>query len=319
MNLRTKILVILLIGAGLVINGCISQTIVDPGPTQSLATPLLKQSATQTPSPVPTATPIPTLPGWIRLLTITKTVEPTIEWRVWTPEVEPDQTRLAEKATAYMEQKTDCVFPCWLGITNGFTRYDGAQTVLKNVFGSSFSRAVFPNNIKKIVVGLPSVDFGNYTEFVFSNDLNILTYITLIDKKPFQLSRVLNEYGKPDRILLDGWIATDNRIPAILTILVYDKKGMYFVFYNDGILKDTSVRFCPQYGGALYITLWDPKSDMTFEYAIMNTTGYELPSPLDRPLETVFDGTVETFTEQMSDISHSGCLEISRSKWGEEK
>ena len=316
MNLRTKILVILLIGAGLVINGCISQTIVDPGPTQSLATPLLKQSATQTPSPVPTATPIPTLPGWIRLLTITKTVEPTIEWRVWTPDVEPDQTRLVEKATAYMEQKTDCVFPCWLGITNGFTRYDGAQTVLKNVFGYSFSRAVFPNGVKKINVRLPAVDFEAGTQFIFSNDINTLTYIGVSEKNPFRLSRVLHDLGKPDRILLDGWIATDNGIPAILTFLVYDKKGMYFVFYNDGILKDTSVRFCPQYREALYITLWDPKSDMTFEYAIMNNTGYKLPS---RPLETVFDGTVETFTEQMSDISHSGCLEISRSKWGEEK
>lgn len=280
---------------------------------------MAERAATLTPSPKPTLTPTPTLAGWIRLLTITETVEPTIEWRAWTPEVKPDDNLLVEKVTEYVEQRTTCVFPCWLGIVNGVTRYDPALTVLKQVFGSPFSRAIFPNNVKKIAIGLRGKTSASYTTFIFSNDVNTQTDIDFLESRSFKLSRVLNDYGKPDRILIGGWLLTDNGVPYVITILVYEREGMLFEYHGDGMLLDHTARFCPQNQNASFIILWDQKSGVTVEEALRDPSGVSFGSPLDRPLERVTDETIDSFTEKMTDPSGPGCLEVSRSKWGKEK
>ena len=321
MERKFKIQLIIWISVLLFSFGCSSKTTrnIESQPSQLVTS--LKEKPTQTSTIVPSLTPTPmltpTMPAWVVHLTQTKT--PTVYWKTWAPTQEPDQSDIQELVDIYLSQEMTCKIPCWLGITNGFTWYESALSILKSKFPTDLYTIAYPDGIKKIRLTLPAsgINGSSWTEatFIFLRNKNAQTTVSLPEIKNFQLYNFLINYGQPDRILIDGAFGVWEGSNYFNIMMIYDQKGIYIDYSGEGKEIGESVRLCPQSLFGNHLILWDPTEDITFEEAVTINPDFTYPSHFNRSIEKVTDATVDTFTKKMIDIPSVGCFEISKEKW----
>jgi len=204
MQLRRLQVIFLFVLVSLV--GCQQNNAAHP-PNSS--TPLVNPVSTFTsvPSLVPTFSPVPTL-------TITASLQPTA-----TITLTPLPTMPGDKIQAKFDQlyqyNNGCKLPCWWGITPGITtwgearnflmqfeehselREDHSNPLTQNPSGFTHATFIFPSP------NYPYNRYGTMVDFEIQNGAIVaIKLMGDVSRWMFDLKKLYQEYGDPDRILI---------------------------------------------------------------------------------------------------------------------
>jgi hypothetical protein len=283
------------------------QETLPPTPTQNderLSTP------TQALIPVLTSTPKQTS-------TSTASTEPT-----HTP-TNPSLT--SEQIQAWILRQMDnpvCDLPCWWGIIPGTTTWEDAKNKL----------LPYASEIKEVEIdgGLSTVvNFSsppeNVSEFALTlgfgvhQDVVSGIFVTGIERMiTFQLPELMEKYGIPGQIWVDGYSGSANDSgPRDIALHVYYPDKNFIVHYSApyGEVRGKNLYNCLKYGPI--IEMWSPDQYQNHD-DIKSELGSEPLLPV-LPISEALGTSVEAFYEMYKNSTNDICFEtpIELWQWGE--
>jgi len=238
-NMR-KIQVVILV---LFLVGCSSSQTTPPTATTS-SSPIIEVSITYTAVP-PTQT-----------LTSTLTSTPTlIPLPTWTPFPTFSPAEGVQSLATWLQATTDCLLPCWAGITPQKTTWSEAQQIIQRLTSiadvKTFLNRPCPFGICNYAVWSSISNSNTYGSF-YSRDFeeNKIQFMQLQIGDPaltnaISLQRALSLYGKPALVLL----STDPDQPGqkyLELILVYPERQFLIRYAHYAEINNKSIQSCGQ-------------------------------------------------------------------------
>jgi len=251
---------------------------------------------------------------------------------------------------AYLELenllRTDCVLPCFAGITPGETLLVDASKTLFPFIGISDWTSLSERG-GQLGINLPKEDlilnlfFQIYSSRnenqvqlfrVFTEALQEIekgSYQWIYDAKPYHevfgaysLQNILATFGKPSEIYMTVEIneAEYNSPDFVLLWLMYPQKGFIAKYTANAEVIEGIVHGCPS---KTFVELWlfSPYYDEKYKEDLLPfdmELGYVLPTPSIRtkPISDGIGMSVDEFYQVFSQPTNQ-CLETPRSKWAE--
>lgn len=243
---------------------------------------------TETPLPISTWTPLPTLPA--------------------------DE---AEKmAMMLLMDNAGCQLPCWWGITPGKSSFDMARQFLSTLAMKLYisdSRLVKKNGIFYIQDAI-SVDYRIDGKFgdgalditAINGIVELIVILPRGTDQSYQIQHMLTNYGKPEHVLFEA--DTDYSLFHIL--LYYPNKGIT-AFYEGKFERLSEVyRICPQ-GIGPELWLWSPGNAFTLmENQFIGPDIIRLMVPITDVSSFDLDNWYQIYREP-----NAPCFEIPRNIW----
>lgn len=165
----------------------------------------------------------------------------------WTPLPTLSSSEKREKIIGFLTNNADCKLPCWLGITPGEVSLPQARHYLSQ-FADRIVDADSGFGIATRVDGFSEEIASSYT----SSDVGEI--ISLIRVQPggtamsHQLYQLLEEYGKPEVVVLDALPDSPAGTPWFYLVLFYPQKGFSATFTGPAELENgkEKIKICPQ-------------------------------------------------------------------------
>lgn len=228
----------------LLVSGC---TKLHPSRTPLRATSAtLVSIATKTISPQSAFTPAPTL----FIPTTTNT---------------PRSTLSVDEITELVETNGGCIYPCWLGVTPGQSRWDEVKPLL-----SAFLSINYPPNGPRIELKDDRRDILGYIE-VNDNTVKFIHSFEPIGKAP--IWKTLSTYGKPGEIRIypsgNYYGVGLNPYGEFTLVFFYPDRGI-MVGYSGRTNAGKILHLCPvesTFQPHSSWLLWDPQEPLTFSQA----------------------------------------------------
>jgi hypothetical protein len=252
-------------------------------------------------------------------ITVTRTPHPTFT-SSWTPRptLPPGQAQVL--ALNIIRTNGNCLFPCWLGMVPGETRWNDIYAY----FGTFADRII-------------SADDGHYGIFLkfppgstrlnlYGMDIHVTdgiidriqTNTAILTREDYTLSYLLSTYGPPTeiRIRAVGLSTLDSRGDYTVA-LFYGNKGILAV-YGGYTNLGKIMRVCPDNtDGAGTWLFWDTNKEITFEEAatFVNLMSPQSPNLIYPPLKDAAGITVDDFYQKYKDPANRyDCFEMTATK-----
>jgi len=236
-------------------------------PTQTTVTPSLTK--TYTPKPTMTHTPLP--PTW----TPTATITPY-----------PVQKLTKSQKLVIMDvlnQSTDCVIPCWNGLTPGVSTANDIQKFLA-MMGLDIN--IYKDNaFNEEGFGIDIEDYPSPKEsfiLTISFEEGIISEVQIWrwdHPEQYEISRIMNILGQPDSVRINNGFFGD--IPAYQFTLLYPDKGAIIEILGKPKMStsssgDSTLLICANdhKGQKVTIRLF---SDEIKDKVIYDYSGYDIP------------------------------------------
>lgn len=282
------------------------EEILSPEPiaTHLPVTPSVTMRPTETLSPSKTPTSESTV---IIQPTITPTTMPTL-----TP---------GEKDALVLDlfmTNAGCELPCWWGFMPGETEWAQARSFLQT-FADRINESPGSPTLQGLDVYIsPSVneESNPLRHFYLVRDgiIELIDVNIPKDILMYQLSNVLNTYGKPSVIFL----RTGNQIwfgslPFSVN-LYYPQYSLLFNYSGGGAtVEENNVHICFK-DANIGLAVWSPEKDLNYTEAAEATLSMR-PSQYDLPLEEATGMTVTSFYETFKNSENEACLETPAELW----
>ena len=295
----------------------IPATKLPPATMTSTYTPYAKSTNIQSPTAGHTSTKTQTL---VPTSTSKPTPTPTISITP-TPTGLPDEiihTWILEK----MQNRDDCLFPCWWGITPGKTTWEEANALI-SPYATEID--IMVENEHRFVAGAffdwwppEALEKARiYIGFEVRDGVVSVVVIDGIDTvADYSMPGFLAKYGEPGGIWINAYSPMDpidNASPRDIAIHIYYPLQGLFLLYQApiGDVKDGIIRNCIEFGPAIY--LWAPEPDLSYEDAIKRL-GLQFEFKF-LPVTEALGMDIHTFFQKIKDLNDEVCLETSLNVW----
>lgn len=294
-------------------NGCI------PNVEQEITITLTKPTISVSPTPLRTATSIPTLiPFSIATTTPTPQILPTT-----VPTITPTLTVTEKEAILYnlFESYTTCLLPCWWGIVPGQTSWFDIKGQLIRL---SYDLSSYYQESELIGIELvfPGIEFYRVFHASFGIKDKIIQTIdsAVIPIPAYALSKILTTYGQPSEVWLrsQSFVNPETGTLPVSINLWYPTYGFIlgYVESYSSMAEDGTITSCLGEETTIHITIWEPSQVNMLDYTqVAQQTVWFRPNGYELPLEEATDLTLETFYNTYRDASVAPCIQTPSDIW----
>ena len=254
--------------------------------------------AVPTKTPMPPPAPTPTVPSWERILPLYSMPLP------------------AAKAAVEELLKTNggCSLPCWWGIEPGKTSYTDAIDQFSPLSTFIYVKKNDENGSLDAEFQFPVPETNSSREFsiIFTVEKGIVQQIEINPGTVhrFTISQVLNDYGVPEEVWVEGLIDPTSNNPFTL-FLYYPGLGIEVTYWVDAVVQGDNLLVCPGSIPPTILVLWKP--DGVEDFIGFTKRSYDLSYIKDEKRELI---PLEQITSQtLEDISKSGCFKTPKNIW----
>lgn len=255
-----------------------------------------------------------TLPSF----TLTPTLENTL-----TPL--PTLTRYESSQTVknLLENNGDCRLPCWWGFFPGETTWMEARRSLITMttkIEQGGSGSGIENNIQYNSTNYSiSYDIYGFTQESGMNlgvTNGIITSISvggLSTSFNFRLSKLLAEYGQPEKVYISTFKDAPEYPPPFTTILYYPKYQFFATYVTDAQKIGDNLVSCLQSTNP-WLDIWEINKIITYEEFEKSALGPDPTSPLQE-LNDATNMSVKDFYQIFSNPQNNECIETPAKYW----
>jgi hypothetical protein len=299
------ILCISISGCGIQPKTTITYTTIHSSTTQSPILTIEPPTLNQTNQIKPTKTPpgLYLTPTKIYILTSTKIPSPI-------PTLTPIPTIPVSEIQAYLKDlilnNTGCRFPCWWGITPGYTKWEAAKQFLESFVSVLFHNEKLPD-IYTVEYGEDqNGDYSGSAEYYIKNGI-----VTSIVVDPtgtlsgYQLNQLLTTYGEPDEVSIFTYsdYLSHGQLPFYIFLKYNNNKTIALYIYGAEKV-DGNIQVCP---GMLAIDPWLFFGDLK--------DPAELMVNIDKPLTDVTELSITDFFQAFNKDNSTICLKTPTDIW----
>lgn len=249
--------------------------------------------ATRTPSPISTATPLPTL-TYEDKLAVTKDLLTT---------------------------NAGCKLPCWWGFTPGETKWEDAKRYLET-FATIFHYIERNDDIKVEVGFLVPEEFspsaeefpgprGIYNDYFIEDEVIVAIEIDVGLAHTYDLSNLLKEYGQPDEVYIDTDPERFQGSLQTTLVLLYKSQGIFAYYEVPGTEMGDEIQACFENENVSRMMVWSPEIEWSYIEATEKTQ-FLPPIREFLFLEEVTDMDEEMFYQTYQDTTSSICINVLR-------
>ena len=268
----------------------------DVEPTALTKTAAARAVPTKTPMPPPT--PTPTVPSWERIMPPFSMPLPTAKAAV----------------EELLKTNGGCSLPCWWGIEPGKTSYTNAFDQFSPLSTFIYVKKNDENGSLDAEFQFPVPETNSSREFSirFTVEKGIVQQIEVNPGtvRRFTFSQVLNDYGVPGEVWIEGIIDPTSNNPFWI-FFYYPDKGISAVFDLDGLNLGETIKLCPGSELPTMLALWKPTSKDTFLDFAGKTNFLKYIKEEKRSLVPLHEVTPLSLTQ----IAARGCFSTSRKIW----
>jgi hypothetical protein len=240
----------------------------------------------------------------------------------WTPLSTLSPTSAVDFVTRLLGANGGCRLPCWWGLEPGTTTWQAAQQML----------STFADRLDRGDTGYVSEGEKSYlaTSYSFSYHLSEQLHggaqigiwngiVTIIYVSPgntlvaFKLHQVLEDYGKPEAVLLQTTASAPEPHLPFLLLLDYRRERFMVAYETEAEKRGDTLRGCPQ-AIAPSLWVWSPDLHMTDQRMQFEVLGVDLGVKL-RSLEEVTGTNVDAFYQTFKEPNSPACIETPASLW----
>jgi len=207
-----------------------------------------------------------------------------------------------------------CSLPCWWGIEPGKTSYTNAFDQFSPLTTYIYVKKNDENGSLDAEFQFPVPETNSSREFSirFTVEKGIVQQIEVNPGtvRRFTFSQVLNDYGVPGEVWIEGLIDPTSNNPFTL-FLYYPGLGIEVTYWVDAVVQGDNLLVCPGSIPPTILVLWKP--DGVEDFIGFTERTYDLSYIKDEKRELI---PIEQITRQtLEDISKSGCFKTPKNIW----
>lgn len=275
------------------------------------------------PPPSPIAQGVETVPMATHTATVQVAIETLTPTASSTENSTPDMTptviptlppkQVARVIQELFEDNSNCLLPCFWGITPGETAWQTAEQFLAPLALRMFLHDTYAE------VNLPAPESTQLIElrqfYVFQDDVITQIESPIIQALNFQPAAIMQTYGPPHQVWLNTANASREGHWGFIMNLFYPHQGFMLKYSVEGVQQNDKVRGCGfEQDDLVLLGTWFSDEDLSYETAVERGVGFG-EATFALPLEEATGMSVETFYETFKDVNNPICLETPLSLW----
>jgi hypothetical protein len=247
-------------------------------------------------------------------LTLLLTPSPSSSWITLTPQSpEPEPTAKA-MVEELLRTNSGCKLPCWWGIEPGTTEYTSAIKDLSPLAASIAIKEI--DSVGSLIVDLlfpvPETIYPGFLGQRYRVDNSIIQQLEVMpgNVESYTFNRLLQDYGKPEEVWLDGLIDPSSDNPFSI-FFYYPEKGIIASFGFNAVDLGNVLRLCPDSTPANQLILWKPVVKESF----INFVGKTHILAYLRDEKMLLIPLEEATDDNLQEIEKHNCFETPKNIW----
>lgn len=262
----------------------------------------IQEIRTSIPTSIPTSTTVVLLPS-----------------ATSTPVPEPTKTPILDKnefTLELIETNNGCKLPCWWGITPNQTKWSEVKSFLGSF--SIINTRKTPDWFVYLVRSPTDEQISNTREIwstiAVQNDIVKEVEVVAFNEKTYYLNNFMQSTGKPDSILISSYSSDAGLSKGIVPLsiaLYYPKLGILALYSSRASTSGNTITAC--FEASPHLFLWSP--DSSGKYSLEYFLSWDKNNTPYLSIEKSTNLTIETFYEKYSNTKGELCLQTPRDLW----